>query len=140
MAAPATPSTRRRDIHVRSTPPARQRLANVFSDRDGEGNRPGTAEVRSTTAGPLRRPRGRSGPFRPLATAIVRVGARIANLRPCYTRPPGGVAKGQRYNFRLDSFTVRRSGMASQKGPIRVVHFGLGPIGAGVVRQVAARK
>src|SRR5215211_955750 len=30
--------------------------------------------------------------------------------------------------------------MATQKGPIRVVHFGLGPIGAGVVRQVAARK
>ena len=30
--------------------------------------------------------------------------------------------------------------MASQKGPIRVVHFGLGPIGAGVVRQVAARR
>ena len=30
--------------------------------------------------------------------------------------------------------------MPSQKGPIRVVHFGLGPIGAGVVRQVAARK
>ena len=30
--------------------------------------------------------------------------------------------------------------MASQKGPIRVVHFGLGPIGAAVVRQVAARK
>jgi 2,4-diaminopentanoate dehydrogenase len=30
--------------------------------------------------------------------------------------------------------------MASQTGPIRVVHFGLGPIGAGVVRQVAARK
>src|SRR5688572_27610438 len=30
--------------------------------------------------------------------------------------------------------------MASQKGPVRVVHFGLGPIGAGVVRQVAARK
>src|SRR4029453_1703053 len=28
--------------------------------------------------------------------------------------------------------------MASQKGPIRVVHFGLGPIGVGVVRQVAA--
>ena len=30
--------------------------------------------------------------------------------------------------------------MAAEKGPIRVVHFGLGPIGAGVVRQVAARK
>ena len=30
--------------------------------------------------------------------------------------------------------------MASQKGPIRVVHFGLGPIGAAVVRQVAVRK
>jgi 2,4-diaminopentanoate dehydrogenase len=30
--------------------------------------------------------------------------------------------------------------MASQRGPIRVVHFGLGPIGAGVVRQVADRK
>ena len=30
--------------------------------------------------------------------------------------------------------------MATQKGPIRVVHFGLGPIGAAVVRQVAARK
>ena len=30
--------------------------------------------------------------------------------------------------------------MPRQKGPIRVVHFGLGPIGAGVVRQVAARK
>jgi hypothetical protein len=30
--------------------------------------------------------------------------------------------------------------MASQSGPIRVVHFGLGPIGAAVVRQVAGRK
>ena len=30
--------------------------------------------------------------------------------------------------------------MAAHKGPIRVLHFGLGPIGAGVVRQVAARK
>jgi 4-hydroxy-tetrahydrodipicolinate reductase len=30
--------------------------------------------------------------------------------------------------------------MASQTGPIRVMHVGLGPIGAGVVRQVAARK
>jgi hypothetical protein len=30
--------------------------------------------------------------------------------------------------------------MAAEKGPIRVVHVGLGPIGAGVLRQVAARK
>jgi 4-hydroxy-tetrahydrodipicolinate reductase len=30
--------------------------------------------------------------------------------------------------------------MASQTGPIRVMHVGLGPIGAGVVRQVAERK
>jgi 2,4-diaminopentanoate dehydrogenase len=30
--------------------------------------------------------------------------------------------------------------MASKSGPIRVIHFGLGPIGAGVVRQVANRK
>jgi 4-hydroxy-tetrahydrodipicolinate reductase len=30
--------------------------------------------------------------------------------------------------------------MPSQKGPIRVLHFGLGPIGAAVVRQVAERK
>ena len=30
--------------------------------------------------------------------------------------------------------------MASQTGPIRVMHFGLGPIGAAVVRQVAERK
>jgi hypothetical protein len=30
--------------------------------------------------------------------------------------------------------------MASQTGPIRVMHFGLGPIGAAVVRQVAGRK
>ena len=30
--------------------------------------------------------------------------------------------------------------MASQTGPIRVIHFGRGPIGAGVVRQVASRK
>jgi hypothetical protein len=30
--------------------------------------------------------------------------------------------------------------MASKTGPIRVIHFGLGPIGAGVVRQVAGRK
>jgi hypothetical protein len=30
--------------------------------------------------------------------------------------------------------------MASQTGPIRVMHVGLGPIGAGVVRQVASRK
>jgi len=30
--------------------------------------------------------------------------------------------------------------MASKAGPIRVIHFGLGPIGAGVVRQVAERK
>jgi hypothetical protein len=29
--------------------------------------------------------------------------------------------------------------MASQKGPIRVLHFGLGPIGAGIVRQLADR-
>src|SRR5688572_27937340 len=37
-------------------------------------------------------------------------------------------------------FSVRSARMASQKGPIRVVHFGLGPIGAAVVRQVAGRK
>ena len=30
--------------------------------------------------------------------------------------------------------------MASQSGPIRVIHIGLGPIGAAVVRQVAERK
>ena len=30
--------------------------------------------------------------------------------------------------------------MASQSGPIRVIHVGLGPIGAAVVRQVATRK
>ena len=30
--------------------------------------------------------------------------------------------------------------MASAPGPIRVLHFGLGPIGVGIVRQVAARK
>jgi hypothetical protein len=30
--------------------------------------------------------------------------------------------------------------MASQRGPIRVLHFGLGPIGAAIVRQVAGRK
>src|SRR4029453_18272158 len=30
--------------------------------------------------------------------------------------------------------------MASETGPIKVVHVGLGPIGAGVVRQVAERK
>ena len=30
--------------------------------------------------------------------------------------------------------------MASARGPIKVVHFGLGPIGAGVVKQVASRK
>ena len=30
--------------------------------------------------------------------------------------------------------------MASATGPIKVLHFGLGPIGAGVVRQVAQRK
>jgi hypothetical protein len=30
--------------------------------------------------------------------------------------------------------------MASQKGPIRVLHFGLGPIGTGIVRQLADRQ
>ena len=30
--------------------------------------------------------------------------------------------------------------MASQSGPIKVVHFGLGPIGAAVVRQIAGRR
>ena len=30
--------------------------------------------------------------------------------------------------------------MASESGPIKVLHFGLGPIGAGVVKQVAERK
>ena len=30
--------------------------------------------------------------------------------------------------------------MASGTGPIRVLHFGLGPIGAAVVKQVAGRK
>src|SRR3981081_4409739 len=29
--------------------------------------------------------------------------------------------------------------MAARKGPIKVLHYGLGPIGAAVVRQVAAR-
>src|SRR5215204_3420779 len=30
--------------------------------------------------------------------------------------------------------------MATRKGPIRVLHYGLGPIGAAVVKQVAARR
>src|SRR5919106_553026 len=30
--------------------------------------------------------------------------------------------------------------MAARKGPIRVLHFGLGPIGAAVVKQIAERK
>src|ERR1044071_7851334 len=30
--------------------------------------------------------------------------------------------------------------MAARKGPIRVLHFGLGPIGAAVVRQCAERR
>ena len=30
--------------------------------------------------------------------------------------------------------------MASGTGPIKVLHFGLGPIGAAVVKQVASRK
>ena len=30
--------------------------------------------------------------------------------------------------------------MATQSGPIKVLHFGLGPIGAAIVRQVAGRK
>src|SRR6478735_7729063 len=30
--------------------------------------------------------------------------------------------------------------MATRKGPIRVLHYGLGPIGAAIVRQVAARR
>jgi 2,4-diaminopentanoate dehydrogenase len=30
--------------------------------------------------------------------------------------------------------------MAARKGPIRVLHYGLGPIGAAIVRQVAARR
>src|ERR687886_647856 len=30
--------------------------------------------------------------------------------------------------------------MATRKGPIRVLHYGLGPIGAAVVRQVASRR
>src|SRR6187455_3864279 len=30
--------------------------------------------------------------------------------------------------------------MAAKAGPIRVIHFGLGPIGAAVVRQVADRR
>src|SRR6266545_877210 len=30
--------------------------------------------------------------------------------------------------------------MATRKGPIRVLHYGLGPIGAAVVRQVAERR
>ena len=30
--------------------------------------------------------------------------------------------------------------MASGTGPIKVLHFGLGPIGVGVVKQVASRK
>ena len=30
--------------------------------------------------------------------------------------------------------------MATRKGPIRVLHYGLGPIGAAVVRQIADRR
>src|SRR6476619_8189129 len=41
------------------------------------------------------------------------------------TPDPEGSGGGERYNFRLDFFKLRRSGMAAEKGPIRVVHFGL---------------
>jgi hypothetical protein len=30
--------------------------------------------------------------------------------------------------------------MPTRKGPIRVLHYGLGPIGAAVVRQIATRR
>src|SRR5450759_827147 len=43
------------------------------------------------------------------------------------------------YNRRLDSF-IQESSMATRKGPIRVLHYGLGPIGAAVVKQVAERR
>ena len=46
---------------------------------------------------------------------------------------PAGIIAG-----RSHSSTERL--MALRKGPIRVLHFGLGPIGAAVVRQCAARR
>src|SRR5262249_31769851 len=37
-------------------------------------------------------------------------------------------------------FIFQESCMAARKGPIRVLHYGLGPIGAAIVRQVASRR
>src|SRR6187401_2456428 len=42
-----------------------------------------------------------------------------------------------------ESYIMRsfeESSMAARKGPIKVLHYGLGPIGAAVVRQVAERR
>ena len=115
--------------YMSDQPPARRhRPANVFSDRT-QRNRPAIGS---------RRCRGRSGSWhRPSPLAVEsRDGADRGSAAMLHqTRREGD--EGRRYNFRLDFFTPRRSGMASQKGPIRVVHFAPS---ARPARQVAARK
>src|SRR6478736_221238 len=84
------------------------------------------------------------------ATAATKARRRAASHRArtpgCYTSADPPPVRG--YNRRLSSSRDRRAAavceesvrMASTSGPIRVLHFGLGPIGVGIVRQVAARK
>src|SRR5918992_1579046 len=77
--------------------------------------------------------------------------ARRIAAEPCRSAAPGtGGSYTTGANRRLGAGIIHRvifcgfsrgvALMPSQKGPIRVLHFGLGPIGAGVVRQVANRK
>ena len=116
LATPAIPLMRRPGVHVQSPRPPSSAGERVF----------GLAEQKRSRRVQARAARRRGGAEPEGSAAMLH-----------QTR---GSGEGRRYNFRLDFFTPRRSGMASQKGPIRVVHFSLGPIGAGVVRQVAARK
>src|SRR6478735_4897218 len=84
------------------------------------------------------------------ATAATKARRRAASHRArtpgCYTSADPPPVRG--YNRRLSLSRDRRAAavgqesvrMASTSSPIRVLHFGLGPIGLGIVRQVAARK
>src|SRR5262245_17429567 len=70
--------------------------------------------------------------------------AHRASTRQSYTRTVA--LPDARYNRRSLGLLLRflslgsHCVMASQSGPIRVVHFGLGPIGTAVVRQIAGRR
>src|SRR5437016_5926016 len=87
----------------------------------------------------MNRSRGVTSPASPPETE------RISTRSPATAHQGSPSAQRQRHPARTPANPTiirlsQESCMATRKGPIRVLHYGLGPIGAAVVRQVAVRR